>query len=175
MTQYTRAEEESANRIVYEYGDSILRLCLLYLHDEQLAQDAAQDSLIKICGKLSQFQGKSSEKTWIMHIVANTCRDYYRSSWYRHIDADVMFDKLEIPDDIVEEERKQWEKDCEVTRAVANLPRSLREVILLRFYQNMSINEISQALRCSVSAVNKRLRKAKEKLKPALWGVYFDE
>ena len=173
MHPESKAEsDKQAERIVLEYGDSILRLCLMYLHDYHLAEDAAQDSLIKIHRKLPTFRGNCSEKTWIMRIVSNTCRDYYRSNWLRHTDRKAVVEELanvlpapEMPDSAAADA---------VIDAVSRLPRALRETVLLRYYQNMRVAEVAQALHISVPAVNKRLKKAQEKLRPELWEVYFD-
>ena len=164
------AEEREAemDRIVREYGDAVLRLCFMYLHDLNLAEDTAQDSFIKIDRHLSSFRAESNEKTWIMRIVTNTCRDYYRTAWMRHVDRRTSLEDLDLP------AAEGAERDREVLRAVMALSRPLREVVLLRYYQNMKIAEIAQALHLSVSGVNKRLRKALDELKPELREAYFD-
>lgn len=166
--------ENHINQIVREYGDSILRLCLLYLHDYHLAEDAAQDSLIKIYKNLDRFRGDCSEKTWIMRIVANTCKDYCRSFWVKRVDRGLPQNGRE-PFLTFDEAQRLAGSQSEVLEAVSALPRPLREVVLLRYYQEMTIAEIAQALHLSASAVHHRLKKAKEKLKPALWEEYFNE
>ena len=65
------------------YGDGILRLCILYLGDRQLAEDAFQETLIKAWKKWDGFRGESSVKTWLTRIAVNTCRDMLRSGWFR--------------------------------------------------------------------------------------------
>ena len=58
------------------YGDEILRLCLAYLGDRQLAEDAFQETFLKAWKARETFRKESSEKTWLSHIVVNTCRDF---------------------------------------------------------------------------------------------------
>lgn len=169
------AHEAAIDRIVREYGNAILRLCLMYLRDLQAAEDAAQDSLIKIDRKLDSFRGECSEKTWIMRIVTNTCRDYYKLSWTRHVDRSVSLDELDPPQTGEDREPEEREMNRAVIRAVTRLKKPLREVILLRYYQEMKITDVARALGVSVATVNRRLRKAHEALKPELWEVYFDE
>lgn len=167
--------EDRIDRIVQEYGNDILRLCVLYLHDRSTAEDAAQDSLIKIDRKLDSFRGESSEKTWIMRIVANTCRDYYRTAWMKHLSSRVSWKETDVLSCSDEPAREEHERNTEVIRAVMRLKKPLREVILFRYYEEMTVQETARALRISDSAVNKRLRKAREQLKGDLWEVYFDE
>ena len=65
------------------YGDDILRLCLLYLGDRQLAEDAFQETFVKAWKRMSSFRGESSVKTWLCTIAVNTCRSMLRTGWLR--------------------------------------------------------------------------------------------
>lgn len=167
--------ETEMNRIVREYGNAILRHCVMLLHDNASAEDAAQESLIKIYRKLDSYRREGSEKAWIMRIVTNTCRDCYRTAWFRHMDRKVVPDELLLTVASDENGRREQERNREVVQAVMSLSQPLQEVILLRYYQEMKISEIAQTLHLSESGVNKRLKNALEQLKPELREVYFDE
>ena len=65
--------------MIARYGGEILRLCLLYLGDRQLAEDAFQETFVKAWKGRDAFRGESSEKTWLSRIAVNTCRDMLRS------------------------------------------------------------------------------------------------
>ena len=56
-------------QLMNQYGDSLLRICYLYLKDAGMAQDAVQDTFVKAWQKMDTFQGRSSEKTWLCHIA----------------------------------------------------------------------------------------------------------
>lgn len=147
------------NRIMSEYGDSMLRTAFLYLSDRYLAQDAVQDSLIKIYRSYQDFQHKSNEKTWIMRILINTCKNYRRTNWFRKVDA------TESLADIAGSGDNNFDETLE---EVMKLPPKYKEVILLFYYQQMQIKEISQVLECPVPTVTTRLKRGKEKLKSRL-------
>lgn len=173
---FTAEEREAVmNRIIREYGDAILRHCVMMLRDLSAAEDAAQDSLIKICRKLDSRRKEGSEKAWIMRLVTNTCRDYYRTAWARHVDLRVPLEDAFPPVAFSDAGVEEKERNREVLKAVMALRAPLREVILLRYYQEMKIAEIARVLRLSVPGVNKRLRAALDQLKPELREVYFDE
>ena len=76
------------------YGDALVRMCCLYLNDASLAQDAAQDTFIKAWRNLGQFRGECDERTWLMRIAINTCRDYHRTAWLRHVDRGTPLEAL---------------------------------------------------------------------------------
>ena len=69
--------------IIDLYGDDILRLCLLYMGDKQLAEDAFQETFVKAWKYLPGFRGESSVKTWVSHIAVNTCKSMLRTPWLR--------------------------------------------------------------------------------------------
>ena len=81
MTEPMRAW--TAETLIDAYGDELLRLCLLYLGDRQLAEDAFQETMVKAWRALPGFRGESGAKTWLFHIAVNTCRDMLRSGWMR--------------------------------------------------------------------------------------------
>ena len=76
--------------LVKQYGDSLLRMCFLYLKDIHLAEDAVQDTLLKVYEKYSGFDQNCAEKTWMMRIAINVCKNYLRSSWWKRIERVVL-------------------------------------------------------------------------------------
>lgn len=64
--------EQIFERIVAQYQQPLLRMCYLHLSDRTLAEDAVQETFIKVYRSLDTFQGQCSEKTWIMKIAMNT-------------------------------------------------------------------------------------------------------
>ena len=161
--------EKKLERMVELYQLPLLRLCYAYLHDEELAKDAVQETFIKAYRNLDQFDRRSSEKTWLNRIAINTCKDVCRSGWFRHVDRRIT------PDMLPETEIRPEEKDENLTVAILELPVKLRETVLLYYYQNMKIEEIADILGIAVSSASERLKRAKEKLRYALKEVYFNE
>ena len=147
----------------------ILRLCFAYLGDTALAEDAVQETFFKAWKHYDRFRGEANEKTWLMRIAMNHCKDQLKSAWFRNNDRSVSTDSL--PEGAVPFE----ERDDTVTRAVMSLPPKLKEVTLLRWYQGMALEEMVKVLRAPRSTVNYRLRKAKEMLKGKLEEWYDEE
>ena len=75
--------DEKLEVLVDKYQVSLLKVCFTFLRDRSLAEDAVQETFIKVYQSLDSFQGNSSEKTWIFKIAMNTCRDMLpiRKSW----------------------------------------------------------------------------------------------
>ena len=136
-------------RLVDQYQESVLRMCYYCLNDKSQAEDAAQETFLKLYRTLNQFRGDCGEKTWIMKIAIRVCYDMNHSGWFRFMNRSVTPEML--PGEAVTEEEKN---DAELAEAVKKLPFKLREVILLYYYQGMNVNEIADALNISHSSVS---------------------
>ena len=166
------AEKEKRMEEIYrQYRNNIYHLCLLYLKDLQRAEDAMQDSFLRAWHSMQQFEGRNgcSEKTWLMRIAMNVCRDYRRSRWFRHIDLSRALDELPVHLTAVLPEDRLLMLD------ILRLPARYKQVLLLYYYQNMTLEEIAETLQMSRSTVHHRLKKAEALLKTTLTGGDIDE
>ena len=159
---------ERLTELMREHGNAIFRMCYMHLHDVQLAEDATQETFLKAYRHLGSFRGECSEKTWLTGIAINVCRDLLRTAWLRRVDRSVDISLL--PECAQADEYR----DPTVLTQVMQLPAKLREVILLRFYQEMSIKETADALHIGVSAVKARQKKAGDILRRQL-KEWYDE
>lgn len=148
--------------MIAQYGDGILRLCLVYLGDRQLAEDAFQETFVKAWRRRSTFRGESSEKTWLSRIAVNTCRDMLRSGWFR------MMKRSEPIERLFNLSAPGQEDHTQVRDAVLALPGKYREMIVLYYDQEMTLKEIAEATGMPVNSVSTRLRRARTLLKKAL-------
>lgn len=137
-----------------EYGDAVLRMCYLYLADRTLAEDAMQDTFVKVWRGMKNRRNESSAKTWILRIAINTCKDYRRTAWLKHIDRSRP----------VEDLPPASADTAEVSRAlfldVLQLPAKCKQVIMLYHFHNLTMAETAEILHTSRSTVQNRLRKA---------------
>ena len=156
-------------QLVDRYQEQVMRMCFLYLCDKTLAEDAMQETFLKVYRALDTFRGEASEKTWIMRIAIRTCYDMNHSGWFR------VFNRQVTPDMVLETAVPFEESDDELMNAVVRLPIRLREVILLYYYQHMNVNETAEALGISQSSVSGRLKRGRERLKAMMEGSEFDE
>ena len=154
----------SIRQMIDENQTALLRMCYLYLHDVQLAEDAVQETFIKAVRAWDSFRGEAGVRTWLTRIAMRTCMDMRRGFWFRRVDRRVTPEML--PDRVQEAE----EGESALTLAVMNLPKKEREVILLYYYQDMNMKDIAETLGVTQPTVSYRLRRAKEKLRTELEG-----
>lgn len=164
----TNSHEEKLAHMVAQYEVALLRTCYMYLRDRDLAEDATQETFLKAYKALDAFRGESSEKTWLMRIAINVCRDMQRSAWFRYVDRRVEVDPAPA-------KASAFMEGEDLAQAILALPAKHREVILLHFYQDMTVREIASALGISPSAAQKRIKTACKKLKKTLGKEDFYE
>ena len=123
--------EQRLRQWIASYSDMILRTCCLCLADPEQARDAAQDTWIKAWKHMDMFDRReiANEKAWLLRIAVNTCRDYRRTAWFRHIDRRQALEDL--PPRLVAVEPE----DHSLALTVMDLPDRYRQVILLYYYR----------------------------------------
>ena len=158
------SREARIEHMVTLYQLPLLRLCVMYLHDEEQAKDAVQETFLKAYRNLDSFRGDASEKTWLTRIAINTCRNMHRSGWFRHMDRSITPEMIEgraAPADRTEDR---------LTAEIMRLPVKLREAALLCWLHGLTYEEAAAALGISRQAVGSRLNRARRRLRDALEG-----
>ena len=156
--------ETQFDHLVAAYQTALLRMCYIYLKDRAMAEDAVQETYLKAYKSIENFRGEGSEKSWLMKIAINTCRDMQRSSWFKHMDRRIT------PELLVEKSVVPREDDSRLAIEMMGLPSKLQEVLLLYYYQGMTVAEIGKILGISKVTVSHRLKQARERLRGALKG-----
>lgn len=156
------SKDAALEEMVIRYQLSLLRLCFAYLHDEELAKDAVQDTFLKAYRHMEKFEGRADEKTWLTRIAINACKDIKRSRWFRFVDRSVTPDMLPEPAAPTDTEEEN------LTLAIMRLPPKLKEVALLCWYQDMTYQEAAEVLGISFQVVGSRLNRARKKLRFAI-------
>lgn len=154
---------------IEDYGTHLLRLCFLILEDKGLAEDALQDTFLKAYCKLSSFRGEASLKTWLTSIAINVCKDYKRKAWFRFQSTTDAYEHTPYSENFT----AVFQRDT-VLSAIQKLPLKLREVILLYYYSELKIQEISTVLSIPAGTVSVRLKRGREQLKGHLKEWYYD-
>jgi RNA polymerase sigma-70 factor (ECF subfamily) len=155
------------------YGTEIFRLAYSYVKRREAAEDIAQEVFIKCYEKLNIFRGDSSYKTWLFRITINRCKDVLRTWACKNL---IFIDspyKNHANSRTGEDQLLQNEENQAVANAIFSLPVKYREVIILRYYEDLSILEISDLLDMNSNTLKSRIFRAHEMLKKKLKGVDF--
>ena len=169
--QHLGAGEARFDEVYRAYGDDVLRLAYFYLADRGQAEDVAQDVFLRFYARGGEV-APGKEKAWLMVSTVNRCRDLWRSAWARRvIHGDKLLLSLPAEEDCSLEEREEKEA---VLRAVHALAPPFRDVVLLFYYKELTLEEIAEQLGISRGTAASRLARGREKIKRMLKGVGID-
>ena len=153
-----------------EYAPAIFRFCRRALPTREDAEDATMDIFMKLKDKLSQYDQTRSFTAWLYKVAANHCWDVLRR---RKIRQDKETDDLETvplehPDPDQLEQLIQQKTSEEVRRALDKLGARARMALVMRYYSDMSYDEIADALGVRRAFVGVVLLRARHELRQAL-------
>lgn len=156
MTKSLAPAAASADAILERYGDTVLRLCLVYLRSRSDAEDAFQTVFMKLCEKKPCFREEEHVKAWLITVTHNVCLSELRSFWKRRV---VCVEETAAP---------VREEDRDVVRAVLGLPLKYREAAYLHYFEGYKVAETASLLHCRETTVKTRLFRARALLKHEL-------
>jgi RNA polymerase sigma-70 factor (ECF subfamily) len=134
------------------------RLAVGMLRSESDAEDAVQEGVLKAWRHFGRFRRGSDLRPWLFTIVANECRLQRRSRWWSVIRTAEVRDDL-APTSSVDPE------SVDLRQALYRLPHDQRFVVVLRYYLDLSFEEVAQTLGISTKAAKSRTYRALERLR----------
>jgi RNA polymerase sigma-70 factor (ECF subfamily) len=142
----------------------VCALAARLLDDSERAADAAQETFARVSRHLRDFDPERRFSAWVFAIAANLCRDWLRREWptLRLDDVEEGSATIELPPD---DHAIRLENSGRLNAAVAELPFPLKVVLLMRFQQDLEIDDIAQALEISRNAARIRLFRALKALR----------
>ncbi len=164
-------DEHAIEMLVRQYEADVFRLALSIVGDTAEANEITQETFIAMLRSLKSYEERKSFKAWLYTIALNLSRSHLRKrkslerlrntlSLIFHIESQ----KLPSPEDAVirnEQERVLWEQ-------LNNLDEIFRTVVVLRYFHDLSIAEISEMLSVNEGTIHSRLHTARERLRQAL-------
>jgi len=167
--------------LVSRYKHQIINFINHLIHDYHRAEDLAQETFIRVYDNSDRYIPKSYFKNWLYTIATNLCKNELRDR-NRHgltsldksiisdegdelpISSVVLTDYSKMPDFIYEKKEKQRL----IRQAIDRLPENQRLALIMVTYQNLRYEEISEALKCSLSSVKSLIYRARQNLRDYL-------
>ena len=140
--------------------NAVFRMAFSYCKNKADAEDIMQDVFIKLFTGGAEFESEDKERSWLLKVTVNKCRDMFRSLRYRYSLTSIPLDEACLTYETPEE--------SEVYHAVMSLPAKYRIIIHLYYYEDYSVKEISSITGTKESAVQTQLYRARKKLKDIL-------
>lgn len=159
-------KEEWFEQILDVYGDRLTKLSYNYTKDWNLAEDIVQDVFVTCYKEYENIDKIHSFKGWIFRITINKCKDVLKSSIFKRVIMNsnllTLTKSLELSPEmsIMKSSEEGFLSTC-----VLGLPMKYREVIMLYYYEELSIDEISEILKLNRNTIKTRLNRARIKLR----------
>jgi RNA polymerase sigma-70 factor (ECF subfamily) len=158
--------------LISDYQSELLHLAMSYLNDYQLAQDCIQEIFMTAVHKVDPDKERNAIRKWLKICTINRCKSMLRTSFWRRF---VFLEHGQFNEVSASRDNYSSLDETGVLEKVMELSVKYREVIVLYYYQDMTLQEISSVLKISNEAAKTRLRRAKEQLKVIIKGVEIDE
>lgn len=151
---------EKMTEIYDKYSNAVYRMAFAYCKNKADAEDIMQEVFIRRFSTDIVFEDEAKEKSWLLKVTVNKCRDMFRSLRYKY---SLTLIPLEEADIIYE-----TQEESDVYHAVMSLPNKYRTVIHLFYYEEYTIKEISAITGDKETAIQTQLYRARKKLKDIL-------
>ncbi len=163
IRELKRGREDAYKQLVEEYGNRLLRTCYLILRDREEAEDVVQETFVRVFRKIEEFRGESGLYTWIYTIALNLSRDRLR----KRMDFSIFENEriCNINSEIHIE--KVIDRDL-LKRELDEISPIYREVLVLFYFEELSVKEISQLLDEKEGTVKSKLSRGRNILKESL-------
>ncbi len=168
LSRYKRGDVSAFRELVERYATSIHNLALRLLRDPMEAENVAQETFLRVILSLGRMRLDLPFKPYLFRIAVNLCYDILRMK------KPLLFSESDSVDEIVEDVPEildRIEKDelqSRLRSVIETLPPRYRAVVVLRYNEGFSYEEIAQALNLPLNTVRTHLRRAKEQLKSKL-------
>jgi RNA polymerase sigma-70 factor (ECF subfamily) len=143
------------------YSDMLFRIALVHLGSRQDAEEATQDTFIKLIEKAPAFKDAEHQKAWLIRVITNHCKTLLGRGWR----------KREVKLESAEPISVDSPENLALLQLVMAMPMKYKTVIHLYYYEDYPIQEISKILQISQSAVKMRLQRGRQLLKLELEGA----
>ena len=153
--------------LVSQYRERLYRKACSIVGDMDEAEDLLQEALVSAYLAIGSFRGESGIYTWLYRIVVNRCRDFLRSG-----KKAILMDPLDPFSMVIKDFRPGVEKNHEhseeasyLIEKINSLEGKYKKILLLRYYDELSYQEIGEVMHMNIGTVKSRLFKARELLK----------
>lgn len=156
MAEKTNKEnkKEYVDAVVNKYSDMLFRICYCILCNKSDAEDALQDTFVKLITKAPDFNNDEHEKAWLIKVATNISKNMVMLRLRRNVVNLEDVTEIGVKDE-----------DSEVFEAIMSLPVKYKIVMVLFYVEGDKTEEISDITQISSDAVRKRLQKGRELLK----------
>lgn len=176
IKEVLKGDQNAFAEIVELYQDKLYRVCFRMLGNRHEAEDIAQEAFVRAFVNIHTFDTKRKFSTWLYRIGTNLCIDRIRKKkpdYY--LDAEVsgteglnMYSQIAASEELPEDQVMKMEMQDRVQYEISRLPDKYRAVIVLKYMEDLPLQEISEILEMPLGTVKTRIHRGREALRKQL-------
>ena len=151
LRKILRGENEYWEELIGMYYEDIYRYCIYHAPDRNLAQDAVQETFLKVIRYFPNYRDRGKFRAFLYKVASNVCTDQWRKCREEEIPEDTVY---------LETGYARSEDDIRFLERVRALPEELREIVYLKYAQELTMREIAKVLNIPMGTVQSKLRRA---------------
>lgn len=176
IKQVIKGDQDAFGEIVEIYKNSVYQLCFRMLGNSHEAEDIAQEAFLRAYVNIKSFNQDLKFSTWLFRIATNLCidrirkkkPDYYLDAEVAGTEGLTMYSQIPSETKLPEKELESLELQETVQKEILKLPEKYRSAILLKYMEDLSLNEISEILDLPLGTVKTRIHRGREALRQQL-------
>ena len=177
VTRVLQGDEKAFSDIVDQYGALMLRTAIMIVADRDIAEDVVQDAFIQAWHHLPDLREAGALRPWLMRIVVNQCISFKRrlARTTAFVRQSLSEQEIDLTAEIADHHKGRLERDWDLASAIDKLPAKQRVVIVLHYYNGMTLPEMAKVLQTSENTLKKRIQAALNNLRRVLRLADMDE
>jgi RNA polymerase sigma-70 factor, ECF subfamily len=176
IKQVLKGDQNAFAELVELYKDKVFQICYRMLGNRHEAEDIAQEAFIRAYVNIETFNQKRKFSTWLFRIATNLCidrirkkkPDYYLDAEVAGTDGLTMYSQVAADVQMPEDEVENMELQETIQKEISKLPEKYRSVIVLKYIEELPLQEISEILDMPLGTVKTRVHRGREALRKQL-------
>lgn len=159
-------DSDSFYKLLEPIKDSLYKVSFMYLKNEDDALDCIHEAIIKAIKSLNNLKEPQYFNTWMMRVTANVCKDYIKKN-----NKVVFVDIQDYENTFIAKEENQFEHKEDIEMALNKLTEKERDLIVMRYLDDMSLKSISTEISTPIGTIKSRLNRTLKKLRAHMEGI----
>ncbi|KAB2332169.1 RNA polymerase sigma factor SigW [Cytobacillus depressus] len=176
IKQVLKGDQDAYAEIVEIYKEKVYMICYRMLGNRHESEDIAQEAFLRAYVNIHSFNINLKFSSWLYRIATNLCidrirkkkPDYYLDAEVAGTDGLTMYSQIAADTNLPEEDLESLELQETIQREISKLPEKYRTVIVLKYIEELSLNEISKILDLPLGTVKTRIHRGREALRSRL-------
>lgn len=176
INQVLKGDQNAFGEIIEIYKDKVFQICFRMIGNRHEAEDIAQEAFIRAYVNINSFNINLKFSTWLYRIATNLCidrirkkkPDYYLDAEIAGTEGLTMYSQIDSKTPLPEDDIESLELQETIQREISKLPEKYRSVIILKYIEELSLNEISEILDLPLGTVKTRIHRGREALRKQL-------